>query len=309
MPKAAALQLALFRSDSIADFQSRLDQAIAPAVRRGAQLVALPAHTGLCLLQADVGDLRVNPLELTRATRGGLRQAYETACGQLAERHGIYLASGTSYVVAGERVYHVAFLFGPDGKIAGAQAQTHRSPRDRVWDLTRADTLSVFPTPLGRIGFIVGADLYYPEVARILCLQGANILIHPGERSALSAEEHLGALWREVQANQVFGLEPCLVGRLAAEELCGPSAILAPCEMTPDQVGILAASSSPDAAEAVVTELDFAALQRVVDAYDIFRHFNPEFYARQLVPAMQAYAAPGRILPAAAGQPAGGGRA
>jgi predicted amidohydrolase len=289
MPKVAAVQMHLFRSETVAEFRSKLEALVSQAARRGAELVALPAHVGLCLFQADLTDLRANPLDLTRATRGGLRQTYEIHCGELAAKYNVYLAAGTAYIAAGERVYHVAYVFGPDGRVAGAQAQTHRSPRDRAWGLDLADALGIIETPVGRIGLVVGEDARYPEVARILCLQGANILIHPGEHTQAAGEERLALFWREVQANQVFGLEPAIVGRLAAQDLVGPATIYAPCEMTPGQAGVLAEASTPDENEIVTADLDFHALQDTLAHYDVYRYLNVDLVTRQLAPAMESF--------------------
>jgi predicted amidohydrolase len=50
---------------------------------------------------------------------------------------------------------------------------------------------------LGRVGLIIGEDVRYPEVARILTLQGASILIHVAALPAPFDEEAwLASLWR-----------------------------------------------------------------------------------------------------------------
>ncbi|MHB1293402.1 MAG: hypothetical protein ACYC4R_00255 [Anaerolineae bacterium] len=82
----------------------------------------------------------------------------------------------------------------------------------------------------------------------------------------------MSRLWREVQANQVFGLESALAGG----GYWGQAAIYAPCEMLPDGSGVLAQSPCDQGGATVVASLDFTARQRVVDAYPILRLLNPE---------------------------------
>jgi hypothetical protein len=85
-----------------------------------------------------------------------------------------------------------------------------------------------------------------------------------------------------VQANQVLGVQACLVGECLGQTHEGRSAILAPVEMTEGGRGILAQSSTTDGGQFVAAELDLDALRKVLDGYNIFRYFNDDLYARGL---------------------------
>ena len=80
-------------------------------------------------------------------------------------------------------------------------------------------------------------------------------------------EAWLASLWREVQANQVFGVQACLVGECYGQIYAGRSAILAPVEMTEGGRGLLAQSPTTEGEQVVAAELDLDALQKVVDGY------------------------------------------
>jgi len=151
--------------------------------------------------------------------------------------------------------------------------------------LAGGDELAVFPTPVGCIGFVLGEDVRYPEVSRILALQGANVLVHPVATPVESQAAWLTRLWREVQGNQVFGLEAALVGDLWGTAWRGRSTIHAPLEMTAGSTGILAQAQTSDSEEIVLADLDFARLQQVVDEYHIFRQFNYRLYAQEFTAA------------------------
>jgi predicted amidohydrolase len=211
----------------------------------------------------------------------------------LAERTGTWLVPGTLPEMYEGKWYNTAPLFSPDGKIFGRQRQTHRSLQERAWNLNAGAQLRIFNTELGRIGLVVGEDVRYPEVSRILALQGANILVHPAaghspepppspddETRAGPDERVLFDLWREVQSNQVFGVQANPIGGAYR----GRSAIYAPVEMTEGHRGILAQAAGDATEEIVSAELDFDALQKVVDEYPIFDFFNYALY-RKLSPS------------------------
>ena len=281
MTKVAAVQFQFFRAHSVADMEARLIAAIEPVVERGAQLVALPQYMGLSLLgAAGAGD---DPAPVLRKKGTALLKAFKETCSGLAARFGVWLVPGSTIGADDELLVAQAYLFGPDGGVVGCQRQTHLGAREKAWGLTCGDSLDVFETPLGRIGLVVGQDVRAPEVARILVLQGANVLIHVAAMPAPFDEETwLASLWREVQANQVFGIEACLVGECFGQTYAGRSAIHAPVEMTEDGRGIVAQSSTTEGEQPVLAELHLSALQRAVDSYNIFRYFNYGLYAREL---------------------------
>ena len=172
----------------------------------------------------------------------------------------------------------VGFLFGPDGRLLGRQAQTQVSPEERDRDIIPGSTLEPIalppPAPAGlKAGFLVSLDAWCPEVARILTLKGAALLLAPLAMPVpYSPWRQVAATWQQVQQNQVFGLEACLVGPVAAPTAAPPQAtaaatqataaaatqpasayagrsgIFAPCEMTPGETGILAQAGLDPAA-------------------------------------------------------------
>lgn len=243
MPKAAAVQIREGK-----DALQRLNRLLGDAAEQGASLIALP------------------PINLPSAVHSAL-----------AERYQVYLAVCGIMEEGGQR-YNVATLYGPDGHALGSQRQTHLSSEERAAGLSQGHELAVFETPVGRLGVLVNTDVRYPEVARILCLKGANVLVNPLAARGVPAHDWERRLWREVQANQVFGLEAPLVG----DGYSGPATIHAPLGMTPGNDGVLAQATTADGDEVVVAELDFAALQKAVDEYPIFRVLNYQVYRRYL---------------------------
>ncbi|OPZ84085.1 MAG: Carbon-nitrogen hydrolase [bacterium ADurb.Bin429] len=238
------------------DPDARLTALVAPAAVRGARLVALPGRHGLNVA------------------------GYLDACRHVAGKFSIALITG-SYL---SENYLEAAAIGPDGAVIGRQRQTHLGSWERERGLFAGDSLDVFPTSIGRVGLLLGEDIRYPEVARILALQGAEVLVHLAATPAPFLEEAwLAQLWREVQANQTFGLQSCLVG----DGHIGRSAVLAPVEMTPGDTGVLERAAMTKGVELLVASLDFDARAAIIAAYPILSYLNTDLYLRELLPAYE----------------------
>lgn len=293
--RAFALQLAFAYASSPQGFFDRMQGEIehAAGVADGdTSLIVLPSYTGLQMLGITVADAQ-EKLSLDEvARRGGFRDVphmltniaptmrdfFVHVFASIAQRAKIYLAPGTVFEFHDGKLYNTAYLFAPDGRIIGTQRQTHRSPQEIAWGLAQGDDLGVFDIGAARVGFVVGTDVEYPEVSRILALQGANLLIHPAAYTTWRRQHFLVDLWREVQSNQVFGVQACMVG----EQFKGRSAIYVPVDMTPARQGILVQTPSSQTAGTISAILDFDALQKAVDTFPVFDFFNYEFYAREI---------------------------
>lgn len=289
---AAAIQLEAFWATSEDDFRLHLTGLLEDARREGAELVALPQNLGMSLLgmlgpaapDVDwVDNIQTTGYEsLTecyQAEGAALVGVYERIGADLAREYQLYLAFGSTLVTGQDgRLSDVAYLFGPDGEVLGKQRRTHLSSVEDEREWCGGDELSVFDTPVGRIGLVIGYDVYFPEVSRILCLQGANVLIHLHHSERYSQADWMRRLWREVQANQVFGIESCLIGQGHQ----GRATIHAPLGITLSGDGILACATSTMRSEVVVAELDYVRLQQVVDDYPIYSVLNYEMYRKWL---------------------------
>src|SRR5262245_20255388 len=95
---------------------------------------------------------------------------------QRANEYGVYIAFG---MVTKEKVesvlYNSAILVGPDGELIDAYNKIHLRGEERM-AFREGYQLPVMPTEVGNIGMMVGYDLAFPEVARSLSLDGAEIL-------------------------------------------------------------------------------------------------------------------------------------
>ena len=98
--------------------------------------------------------------------------------GTLAKEHNLYLAVGLIEREA-HLIYNVCVLIGPDGKVAGKYRKVSL-PRGEVEEgVTPGHEYPVFQTRFGKVGMMVCYDGFFPEVARQLTLNGAEVIAWP----------------------------------------------------------------------------------------------------------------------------------
>lgn len=98
--------------------------------------------------------------------------------GKLAQQHDLYIVAGL-LERDGHLVYNVAVLIGPDGGVVGKYRKTCLPPGEADGGITPGDSYPVFKTRFGKVGMMVCYDAFFPEVARQLTINGAEIIALP----------------------------------------------------------------------------------------------------------------------------------
>lgn len=108
--------------------------------------------------------------------------------GKLAKKHDLYIVVGL-LERAMHLVYNVAVLIGPDGKIVGKYRKTCLPRGEADGGVTPGNEYPVFQTRFGKVGMMVCYDAFFPEVARQLTINGAEVIALPvwGCNPALAA--------------------------------------------------------------------------------------------------------------------------
>jgi predicted amidohydrolase len=287
--RVAALQMTPGWQPDAAGLARRLRPLVGRAAEEGAELVALPALVGWATAAARLGipagapyglealaALDLGGSEARRALEGAAEEALG-ACREAASACGVWLVGG-SMPQAGEdgALYNAAPVVSPQGELCGWQRETHVARAGRAFGLARGGELTMIDTAVGRLGLLLGEDVLYPEAARFLCLLGADILVHQGAWRSASQGEWMSRLWREVQANQVFGLESVLAGG----GFRGRATVHAPLEMTPARDGVLAQAAAQEGDEVLTAELDDEARWAVIEHFPIYDSLNEALYRR-----------------------------
>ena len=98
--------------------------------------------------------------------------------GQLAKKHDMYIVAGLVEKEA-QLFYNTAVLLDRNGKLAGKYRKASL-PREEIDEgLTPGNSFPVFDTDFGKIGILICWDLHFPESARMLALQGAEVILFP----------------------------------------------------------------------------------------------------------------------------------
>lgn len=119
------------------------------------------------------------------------------------------------------------------------------------------------------MGLLLGSDVLYPEVGRVLAYQNAEMILLQGacpKAASYHKLQHAGVLAR-MQDNQLYAAASFVVGanplRKGADPYMGRSAILAPQELTPKYNGVLVEMGSAQSEGVVTAEWDYTALKRL----------------------------------------------
>ncbi len=108
----------------------------------------------------------------------------------LCSRHGTYALVPVIHL-AGGRVTNTAFLLARDGTIVGSYDKVHTTATEReTLGVCAGDRYPVFDLDFGRVGVMTCYDGCFPEPARILALQGAEVILFPSLQRSYT-ETHL----------------------------------------------------------------------------------------------------------------------
>ncbi len=174
--------------------------------------------------------------------------------------------------------YNSALVVGPDGVI-GLYRKVHLFYREKLFFGPGDVGFPVFDVAtrdgqVYRLGVMICFDWYYPEAARALAIQGADVIAHP---SNLVRQDCPRAMPIRALENHVFTITANRVGRETAhgEELrfIGRS-------MVCDPTGATLFSASGDETLAEIVEFDpyRARNRRITELNDLLRDRRPEAY-------------------------------
>jgi N-carbamoylputrescine amidase len=199
----------------------KLAQGIAHAAEQGAELVVLQElHNTLYFCQSEDTNL----FDLAEPIPGPSTEFY----GSLAKKHNIVLVTSLFERRAAGLYHNTAVVFERDGSIAGTYRKMHIPDDPAYYEkfyFTPGD-LGFHPiqTSVGRLGVQVCWDQWYPEGARLMALQGAELLIYPtaiGYESSdtTQEQERQREAWTTVQRGHAVanGLPVIAVNRTGHE--------------------------------------------------------------------------------------------
>ena len=224
------------------DNMQRLSKSIADLAKQGAQLIVLQElHNSLYFCQVE----DVNNFDWAEPIPGPSTQFY----GHLAKQFGVVIVTSLFEKRAPGLYHNTAVVIESDGTIAGKYRKMHIPDDPAYYEkfyFTPGD-LGFHPitTSVGKLGVLVCWDQWYPEAARLMALQGAELPIYPtaiGYESSDTPDEqerqreawttimrgHAVANGLPVVAVNRVGLEPDPSGNTQGIQFWGSSFVAGP---------------------------------------------------------------------------------
>ncbi|EWG11377.1 carbon-nitrogen hydrolase family protein [Cytobacillus firmus] len=173
--RVSAVQYHLHTIRSFEEFASQCEHYIKTAQEFGSEFVLFPEFftTQLLSIGSEQGtSLTINELP-------GFTEQYKNLFSNFAKHTNMHLIGGTHVINRDGRLYNVAHLFYPDGRIE-EQAKLHITPTEvHEWNMSPGDGLRVFDTDKGRIAILTCYDIEFPEIVRMAKAKGADVIFCP----------------------------------------------------------------------------------------------------------------------------------
>ncbi len=204
------------------DNKARLAEKIGQLAKKGAELIVLQElHNGLYFCQIE----DVNLFDQAEPIPGPSTEFF----GQLAKQYGVVIVTSLFERRAPGLYHNTAVVLEKDGTIAGMYRKMHIPDDPGYYEkfyFTPGD-LGFHPieTSLGKLGVLVCWDQWYPEAARLMALQGAQLLIYPtaigfDPNDTPEEQQRQRMAWQTVQRGHAVanGLPVVTVNRVGQEQ-------------------------------------------------------------------------------------------
>jgi len=243
-----------------------MEKRVKQAKKVGAEIIAFPE---LSLTGYTVRD-RAYELAEPVPKGNSLREVE-----QIAKNEDVHIVFGGIERSArtGAVLHNSAVLVGPKGYVG--KYQKMYLPTHSVFEEKRyfrpGYQADVFDTEVGKIGMIICYDIYFPEITRLLCLRGANLIIcisaSPSVRRGFF--ETLTAA-RAIE-NGVFLAYVNLAGIEDGLQFWGGSRIIAPS-------GSIISQAKYDVDDLIHATIDYSDMNRVRAWIPALRDLRPEIF-------------------------------
>jgi len=142
--------------------------------------------------------------------RGGVTWPAMSDCARANE---VLLIAGSIPELDGGQVFNTSFVFDPLGAQIARHRKVHLFDIDVVGGqrffesetFSPGDEVTVFESQFGLIGLCICFDMRFPELARLMALKGAEVIVAPGAFNMTTGPAHWEIMFRQRAVdNQVF---------------------------------------------------------------------------------------------------------
>ena len=150
---------------------------------------------------------------------------------RLSKDYGVHIVAGFLELARTEsknRYWNKALLFSPEKGLVGTYIKTTPTPGEIKQGIISGNQIKVFKTRIGNIAMLICFEVWFPELARIARLKGADIICFPSGGDISRMMDRWETLWRaRAIENNVYVLGCLNAEHVAASVMCGPEGILA----------------------------------------------------------------------------------
>ncbi|MGD6832985.1 carbon-nitrogen hydrolase family protein [Sutcliffiella halmapala] len=173
--RVSAVQYQLKTIRSFQEFEDQVRHYVKTAQEYNADFVLFPEFFTTQLM--SIGD--ESGIALTIDDLPGFTESYRNLFINLATEYELHIIGGTHVVRKNSKLYNIAHLFYPDGRVE-EQAKLHMTPTEvKEWNMSPGEGLEVFETDKGTIAMLTCYDIEFPEIVRMAKAEGADIIFCP----------------------------------------------------------------------------------------------------------------------------------
>jgi predicted amidohydrolase len=261
---AAAYPLSFF--DSFSGYADKITSWVADAAGQGADLLVFPEYAAMELASLGGRALAQN-IEAALYEVAHHGPGVSALHSALAAQFGVHILGASAPFFDADRPVNRATLYGPGGIIGHQDKQIMTRFEREIWHVVPGQGLTLFDTPLGRIGVLICYDGEFPLLAHALVKAGAEILLVPSCTDTLAGytRVRVGAMARALE-NQCVVVQAPTVGLCdfcpAVDENVGAAAIYGPPDkgFPPDGICAQTPLNQPGWA---ITEVHISAIAEV----------------------------------------------
>lgn len=170
----------------------------------------------------------------------------------------------------GDDIYNTAYVI-DSGKLIGKYRKIHLfTPMKEDYFLKPGNKTLLGDTSVGKIGVLICYDVRFPELARKLTLEGAEILVVPAEWPHPRLDHWKTILKARAIENQLFVIAANRCGKQGMVRFCGNSMIVNPW-------GEVIANADEDEAT-VKAEIDLGLVNKYREDMPALKSRRPEVY-------------------------------
>ena len=274
--RVACVQYQVRRVENFEDFADQVEYFVETAHDYRADFVVFPELFSVQLLSQP--SLRQLPsLEGIRKL-SQLTEDFLALVSRLSREYGLHIVAGSHPMEIDGKLQNVCPILSPEGSHV-FQPKLHITPSEKkYWGISGGNTLGVFTTPKAKIGVLICYDAEFPETARYLAEQGAEIIFVPfctDDRHAYLRVRSC-SMARAIE-NQVYVVTAGIIGNLpsvpAMDIHYGRAAVFSPSDFEFARDGIQAEADS-NVEMLLVSDLDIGDLYRTRSSGSVRPHLD-----------------------------------